>query len=317
MIRIEAVMFVEIKSRLKKVKLIESAYSYASKCCYQILQRISLPLACKYIYKQTTGKALNLNNPRDFNEKLQWLNIYWKHPLVVKCADKYEVRKYVEDCGCEAILNELYCVYDDAKKICWDDLPKKVAVKCTHGCGFNIICTDTDSLDKTQAVNMLNGWLKTKYGRFAGESHYDKMKPRIVCEKYIETKDGVFPNDYKIYCFNGKPKLLLVCCDRDSDIKLYFMDLEWKLLDIGVNQNTEIKLPTRPVCLDLMIEYAAKLAVPFPFVRIDFYDCNGTPILGEMTFTPAGCRAKYYSEYGLKFLGDMLQLPEKYDGHWT
>jgi hypothetical protein len=60
-----------------------------------------------------------------------------------------------------------------------------------------------------------------------------------------------------------------------------------------------------------MVEHAEKLSKPFPFVRVDFYDYNDKPILGEMTFTPAGCMATYYSGEGLKMLGEMLVLPKE------
>ena len=65
----------------------------------------------KYRYKRVTGKKLNLQRPKGFNEKLLWLLLYWKKPLVVQCADKYEVRKYVEEKGVTEIMPELYGVY--------------------------------------------------------------------------------------------------------------------------------------------------------------------------------------------------------------
>lgn len=138
------------------------------------------------------------------------------------------------------------------------------------------------------------------------------MRPRIICERYIETDAGLLPNDYKVYCFNGKPNLVLVCTDRSSDLKLNFVNLNWQRLNIGTEKYSRGELPPKPACFDAMIHCAEKLAAPFPFVRVDYYDCNGTPLFGEMTFTPAGCAAMYYNETGLRLLGEMIQLPEKY-----
>jgi len=301
-----------IKKQLKKSDCIKNIYLHIVKDIFSLLYAISPALASRYLYRRSTGKKLNLKNPKDFNEKLQWLKLYWQHPLVVKCADKYTVREYVENCGCGEILNELYDVYEDTSQITWDNLPQKFAIKCTHGCGFNVICVDKSKLDKDQTINKLDTWLKIKYGRYVGESHYDKMKPRIICERYIETDAGLLPNDYKIYCFNGKPEFVLVCGNRNTELTLHFMDSNWLPMNIGIDKFSKGDTPVKPDSFNLMFEFAEKLAAPFPFVRVDFYDFNGKPLLGEMTFTPAGCQATYYSEYGLNRLGELLVLPEKY-----
>ncbi len=302
----------KIKELLKKSYFIRNIYFKANKNFVAFLIKNTPVLASKYLYRRGTGKKLNLKNPQDFNDKLQWLKLYWQHPLVAKCADKYEVREYVKRCGCEEVLNELYGVYETTSEIDWDSLPSKFALKCTHGCGFDIICDDKSKLDKNEALEKLNEWLKIDFSLYAAELHYAKMKPRIICEKYIETNAGFLPIDYKVYCFNGKPKWVLVCTDRTIGYyKRACMDLNWKKLDIVLKGVPTSYLPNKPNCFNSMLEYAEKLATPFPFVRVDFYDYNGMPILGEMTFTPLGCMANY-DEYSLKKLGDMLDLPEKY-----
>ena len=240
-----------------------------------------------------------------------WLKLYDNNELVVKCADKYEVRKYVEDLGYKNLLPKLYGIYEQSEDIEWSKFPKKFAIKCTHGCGFNIICDDKSKLNINEANEKLKKWLKTRYVFEALESQYDKMIPRIICEEYIETKDGVLPNDYKIYCFNGKPKLTLVCTERAKEVKMKFMDLKWKEMNIGNPDFLSDEYPNKPECYDEMLKIAERLSKPFPFVRVDFYDLNGKPILGEMTFTPAGCAARYYNENGLNMLGSMIKLSEK------
>lgn len=277
-----------------------------------ILVRLSPVLASKILFRLKTGKILNLENPRDFNEKLQWLKLYWRHPLVSKCADKYEVREYIKSCGCEEILNQLYGVYEDAREIDWDQLPEKFVLKATHGCGWNIICNDKSKLDKEKAKKQLNQWLKVDLSLHAAELHYGKIKPKIISERYIETDAGFFPIDYKVFCFNGEPKVVRVTTDRGSGFKLSHLNLNWEELDIEKKEVKNEKIPKKPACYNQMLDYAKKLSAPFPFVRVDFYDFQGKPIFGEMTFTPSACMATYFTEKGLKILGDMLELPEKY-----
>jgi hypothetical protein len=215
---------------------------------FRALYKTSPITASKILYYRNTKKTLNLENPVNFNEKLQWLKHYWQHPLVSECADKYGLHEYVKKCGIEEILNELHGVYSHPSEINWDDLPNEFALKCTHGCGYNIICDDKESLDKDQAHKKLSSWLNERYGVVAGELHYDKMTPRIIAEKYIETDAGLLPNDYKIYCFNGKAKLALVCSDRESNLKLNFVDIDWNRMDIGVSSFTSKEMPEKPKC---------------------------------------------------------------------
>lgn len=292
-----------------KIRIIaKSVWRKVSPVAYSI----SPTFASNLLYTLSTKKLLNIKNPSTFNEKLMWLKLKWQNPLVVKCADKYEVREYVKEQGYEDILPKLYGVYESTNEINWDEFPNKFAVKCTHGCGFNIICNDKNKLDINLAKNNLDKWLKTRYVFEAVEIQYDKMKPRIICEEYIETKSGLLPNDYKIYCFNGEPKLTLLCTEREDNVKLDFLDLDWNPIDIGAEGWKSGNVHQKPSCYEEMIKICKDLAKPFPFVRIDFYDYNGKPVLGEMTFTPAGCAARYYSEDGQKLLGSLIQLPPKF-----
>ncbi|MCM3617919.1 glycosyltransferase [Sutcliffiella horikoshii] len=277
-----------------------------------ILVRISPVLASKYIYRIIRGKKLKLNNPHDFNEKIHWLKLYWQHPLVAKCADKYELRSYVEDCGCKEILNDLYGVYDSSEEINWSNLPQKFVLKTSNGCDTNIICKDKSKLDKTEALKKLKDWMKIDFGLIFAEIHYSKMTPRIICEKYLETDTGDSPNDYKLFCFNGEPKFLYVgVVDQYGYTHKTYYDFNWNKLNF-LKQGYKSLDHRKPTCLEDMVKYATILSKPFPMVRIDFYDYNGVPILGEMTFTPTGGLANYYQEDVLEMLGDWINLPPKY-----
>ncbi len=255
---------------------------------------------------------MNLKNPADFNEKLMWLKLNWKNPLIVQCADKFEVRDYIIKCGFLDLLPDLYGVYEKPDDIEWDKLPEKFVLKCTNGCGCNIICHNKKELDINDALSMLGKWIKSRYVFEALELHYDKIIPRIICEEFIQTSDGLLPNDYKIYCFNGEPKITLVCTDRNTNLKLKFMDLNWNEMDIGNEAFLNKEVPRKPKWFNEMINVSRELSRPFPFVRIDFYDRDDKLIFGEMTFTPAGCAARYYNNNGLTMLGNMIKLPEKY-----
>lgn len=275
---------------------------------------ISPRLNTKLVYYRNKGKAINLKKPQTFDEKISWLklNTYNKNHLVIQGADKYRVREYIESSGHGELLNQLYYVYNHVDEISWRKLPDKFVLKWNVGAGGNIICTDKKELDIEEAKYKLNKWANKNYHLLSSEMQYKYITPKIVCEKYIEPEDGILPEDYKIYCFNGKAKVVMYCIGREENKpKFYFFDTNWNLMRInedgkGAPENFSIKKPDN---LNEMFSYAESLAKPFPFVRVDLYNIKGKIIFGELTFTPAAGVDPNLSEQADSLLGDLLELP--------
>lgn len=101
--------------------------------------------------------ALNLKNPRTYNEKLQWVKLNYRNPILPKLVDKYTVREYIEG-RCPEILNNLIWEGFDAREIPWESLPERFVIKVTYGSGFNIICKDKSKLDYADCEKKLNRW---------------------------------------------------------------------------------------------------------------------------------------------------------------
>jgi len=282
-----------------------------------VFYHISPLLETKIVYRFAMNKKLNLSNPKTFNEKIQWLKLYYKNPLIGKCADKYMLREYAEKLGLQDILNEIYGIYENAENIDFDTLPEKFVIKCTHGSGYNIICTDKHSLNLQQVRKKLDKWMKSRYSVIAAELQYDEIKPRIIIEKYLGNEQEKVPLDYKIFCFNGHVRLTMVCKGRyeEEKTKFYYFDNNWKMLPIdksykGIYNEEKKYYIKKPYTFDKMIFYAEKLSASFPFVRVDFYEYENKVILGEMTFTPCAGLDNTLTEYGDLFLGNMISLPE-------
>lgn len=292
-------------------------FLYKTKCeVWKMIKMCSPKFFVQHKYKRIFGKRLDLAKPEGFNEKICWLTLYWQKPLVVQYADKYEIRNYVKSLGLMELMPKLYGVYTKVKDIEWDRFPEKFVIKCTHGCKYNIICLNKSELDQKAAKESLDKWLHSIYGTGIYEPHYAKMTPRIITEEFIENfGEETLPEDYKVYCFNGEPKCVLVCLDRATELIFEWYDLEWNVFDIGVKPNR--RKARKPECLEKMIDYARTLSQDIPFVRVDFYDNLNNPILGEMTFTPMYGMAQYYSKEGNLILGRMLELPKRYKGHFT
>lgn len=280
--------------------------------------RISPELASKIFYRVKFKKPLDLKDPKTFNEKLQWLKLYNRDDLKSICADKYEVTNYAKECSCPEIVNEVYNLYNSVDEIEWDRLPEKFALKCTHSCATNIICNDKSKLDIEDAKKKLKKWMKEDYSLDFAEIHYKKIKPRIICEKYLETDAGLFPVDYKLFCFDGEPKVAMVCSNRGSEkTKFYLYDNDWNIKPYNKNgveaikNNLEKDTSNRPKTFPQMLEYAKKLSSPFPFVRVDFYEVDGKVILGEMTFTPCACLDANLTKEAEEEMGALIKLPNK------
>ncbi|MCK9265906.1 glycosyltransferase [bacterium] len=264
------------------------------------------------IYKNSFSRELNLENPRLFNEKLQWLKIYYRDERMVICADKYAVREYVKEKGYGGLLNTLYGVYENPSDIDFKKLPDKFVLKATHGSGWNIICKDKNTYDWLGWKLVMKSWLKQNLYYYGREWVYKDIKPQIICEKYIEGIENQNLMDYKFFCFNGKPKLIQIDIDRFIKHKRDMYDTEWKRLPFMYNfQNSANKAIESPANLPKMLKIAEALSIGYPFARVDLYNVGTTIIFGEITFFPESGFGKFKpAEYDFK-LGNFLQLPEK------
>lgn len=256
------------------------------------LQWVPDKLMIKLQYKIKTGRKLNLKKPERFTEKLQWYKLYYKNPLMHQCVDKYEVRKYVINKGLNNILNELYGVYDDIKKINFKDLPNKFVIKSTNGGGgINvIICEDKKKLDITKTKKIMKEWMSFKPKKSLGrEWAYETNQNKIIIEKYIESpKNKNFGiDDYKFFCFNGKVEYIYGITERNlgKSAKLGIYDSNFKLINAYRKDEEKIeKEMKKPKNFEQMKKYAEILSKDFPHARIDLYNIDGEILFGEITF---------------------------------
>ena len=116
----------------------------------------------EYVYKEHMGKNLNLDNPKTFNEKLQWLKLNNRNTMYTKLVDKYEVREYVSKVIGSNYLIPLLGVFDSYKEIDFDKLPNQFVLKLTHDSGTVIICKDKTKLNRKQTISKLKKGLKRK-----------------------------------------------------------------------------------------------------------------------------------------------------------
>lgn len=267
----------------------------------------------KLYYRLRVGRKLNMDNPTTLNEKLQWMKFNYRFPLQSIVSDKLLVRDYVKEKIGEEYLIPLLGSWKDYEDIDFSLLPKQFVLKCNHDSGGLVVCTDKDKLDFTKAKDKVEKSLKSNFFYIGREYQYRNIKPRIICEKFI-SDNGNVPMDYKIYCFNGKADVTLVCKDRFSKnthrASYLYYDQEWNFVPLNKGdekiQNPKIE---RPKNFEKMLEIARILSADFIFARIDLYNIDGKIYFGEITLSPnSGFDPDIKSETDLMF-GKKLKIP--------
>ncbi len=302
-----------ILSRIKNSRAMDRIYMTGCEAIQGLLYRLSPDLTARFRYRRETGRSLPLDHPATFDEKLFWLMLRWHLPLKAQCADKFGMRDYVEGMGYGHLLVDLLGVYERSSDIDFAALPDRFALKCSHGCGFNILCRDKDTLDIPDTRRRLDRWMATNYAKVHGEVQYESLRPRILCERFLDDGSGGPPADFKLHSFHGKVHFTTVCTGRGADgqgANYDHYDRAWQhQLALSMYGCHPERWVSQPECYPAMLEAAEALSKPFPYVRMDFYAVGGKPLLGEMTFTPAGCIDTGYTVETQRELGALIQLP--------
>ncbi len=273
----------------------------------------------KRLYKAHFGKELNLENPQTFNEKLQWLKLYYRRPDYTMMADKLAVRPYIAEKIGEEHLVPLLGVWDDPEAIDFDALPDQFVLKCNHNSGLGLcICKDKSALDIEKVKDELRKGLQEDYSVASREWQYRDIPHRILAEKYMkdekQTEESGMIN-YKVSCFNGTPKYVYV--SRNTQGKkndcLSLLTTEWENAPFTHRRYKPFdEIPPKPVNYDKMLEYSRVLSDGIPYVRVDFYEIGGQLYFSELTFTIASGFTRYSPEESDALIGSWLTLPAKW-----
>lgn len=272
----------------------------------------------KLLYFVEIGKFLDLDNPKTFTEKIQWLKVNAFKKEYTRMVDKLAVKDLVsEKIGKEYIIPTIG-VWENVNDIDWNSLPQQFVLKTTHGgggCGV-VVCKDKSTFDIKTAMTKLKKSMSTSAGASYKEHPYDAVPRRILAEKYIaprsvEGHEIADLPDYKFFCFNGEPRFCQVIRDRSTDETIDFYDMDWVHQEfVGLNPNVKNgTIPVeRPTKFEQMKDICRKLSAGIPFVRVDLYVLGDKQYFGELTFYPAGGLGKFTPDgYDLK-IGNLLDL---------
>ncbi len=269
----------------------------------------------KLKYFLIMGKQLNLNSPKSFNEKLQWLKLNDKKYFYTQLADKVEAKKYVANIIGENYIIPTLGIYNRFEDIDFDELPNQFVLKCTHDSGGVVICTNKNAFNFISAKKKINKHLKINPYYSTREFPYKNIKPRILAEKFIFDKKSQDLLDYKFMVFNGKIRSLFVTSQKNmkTEMKVDFFDKNWKHLPFKRHySNSELIIP-KPNLFTEMKQLAEELAskIKAPFISVDFYEVNNQIYFGEITFYPGGGWERFSPEKWDYTFGGWIDLSNK------
>jgi hypothetical protein len=266
----------------------------------------------KKMYKGIFGRELNLSHPQSYTEKLQWLKLNDRKPEYTVMVDKCDVKEYVKNIIGEQYIIPTLDVWNDARSINFEQLPKQFVLKCTHDSSGLVICKDKNKLDFETSRKNLEKALKKNYYYCFREWPYKDVRPRIIAEKYMEDEETGTLKDYKILCFNGEPKLIELHSERfTSNHTQDFYDVSWNKLSISqYGENTSDKVEEKPRLLSEMLRLSKVLAEGIPHIRVDWYIVDERLYFGELTFYDSSGFSKFDDSKDDELLGSWLDLPK-------
>ena len=251
------------------------------------------------LYRIAFNEKLELEAPRTFNEKIQWMKLYDATPEKTRLADKYLVRSWVREKIGEQYLIPLLGVWDRFDAIDFESLPDAFFLKCNHGSSMNLAVKKKSELDVRKARARFQTWMGMDYAFRSLELQYRGIPRKILAEAYCRSEAGPL-TDYKFFVIHGEPRMIHVIGERNLErhtAKECFLTLDWVPREPLYHTYTEYDtIPEKPENLDKMLEIAGKLGEGFRFVRVDLYNLDGEIKFGEMTFTPASGFGKWDGE---------------------
>jgi len=263
------------------------------------------------VYFRHFKKFIDFDNPKTFNEKIQWLKLNYRKEEYTNLVDKYRVKQYITKLIGEEYVIPTLGVWKNVDDIDFKSLPEKFVLKCNNDSGGIVICKNKKDFDEAKAKSFLKERLKNNGYWYGREWPYKNVKPCIIAEKYMEDSISKDLKDYKFFCFNGSMEFFDIDIDRFIEHRSNYYDRNGNFLPFGKtycppDYTKKIEMPKN---LDKMIELAETISHNTVLSRIDFYEIDGQVYFGEITFYPGSGFSPFTDEKWDYKLGDMIDLP--------
>ncbi len=263
-------------------------------------------------YRMATGRSLNLTRPRDFSEKLLWLQLNAAASPHRRCADRFRLRGYVAQRLGETALVPLIDCLESADAL----RPERVGAqpfvaRTSHDGSPGVICRDPAAFDWDAARQALGRRMRRDRAARTGERAYRAIRPRILVEEMLPATPAAPPCDFRFWCFAGRVEFVTLVFTLESRTRSCssVFDRDWKRLPLGFGDDPVPFAVGRPHSLDTMIAMAERLAAPLPFCRVDLSEAMGRIYVTDVSFSADDEMRRLVSDVDERRIGDMLHLP--------
>lgn len=278
-----------MKKRVSSIIFTLKNHTFFKKVFYKMTQKkdvnIDSPIAQNNEAKHLFHYKYDCMRPRTFNEYLGWIKFNYSNELWERCADKLKAKEYLEKLGLKQYIPKTLAIYDSTDCIDLTMLPNNFVLKTNHDSGTVFLC-DKKTTNFDYVFLKLKESLEKIYNK-NGEWVYSKIKPQIFAEELISPScNNTEVIDYKFFIYNGKYEWGFTAQNRKKDCRfcVFEKDFEIQQVDYIYLRPNKKNLPTKPPHFDEMIRIAELIGKHFWFVRVDFYDTNNGPKIGELTF---------------------------------
>ena len=221
-------------------------------------------------------------------------------PLRVFVSDKELMKLYVQAKAGDGYVVPTLGVIKSKAAVDTYDFPAQCCIKATHTSGRVILRKQGEPIDR----EWIKSWFDVNYYRVGREANYKSLKPKVIIEPLLFGSWNL--QDYKIFCLNGKPKLIQVDVDRYVGHKRKYFDAAWNEQDFSIKYPRTDQVIPRPDNFDEMLELAAKLSRDFWFVRIDLYSDGKQAFVGEITHCADNADGRFNPPSAEKQVSDYL-----------
>lgn len=226
----------------------------------------------------------DLRRPRTFTELQLHRALRQKDLELGKTSDKYTVRAFIEERLGPSYLPPMVEVLEAGDPIDLAKWPPRVVMKATHASGWNRF-VERDRADPAELEALVRRWTSTSYSALRGEWQYGVVTPRVIVEEDM-SREGQPPADYKMFVFEGHPRLVVVDQDRYGQHSRFVVDEAWRPITVRYDYPPPEQDVPRPEQLPQLLEVGARLGEGFSFVRVDTYLVDGRILVGELTHFP-------------------------------
>lgn len=232
---------------------------------------------------------VNLENPQNLIDRINWCKIYDKDERKPIWADKISAHLELSLSPLKDIVISPAYIFKTNKftKESFDTIPDgKWFFRCNHGSGWNMRFEKKKGNDPTYLISKLNEWLSLNYAYIGGyEWQYENINRGIIVQPDLGQL-----LDWQFWCENGEIKYIQLSRKLGKNLE------EFICFTDSSCENTDMYLGIKPMRFKLLSKeketykkmkpIVEQLASDYKFVRVDLYSINDKVKFSELTFSP-------------------------------